>query len=154
MLRISSPWTAWRKWRPLLPLAFLPIACAATCAAGFPVMWAATVFGTYAAVSAAFLPLNWGLADEVEWAGDLLRVRRGKVETRVALADVQALRPAGWLQRGQLMLELRKPGVLGRHIVFLPLGNSWPGYRKHPAVADLERRVGQMRDARPGPSRR
>lgn len=153
MLRISSRWTAWHKWRPLLPLLCLPVACAATYGLGFPVMWAVTVFGTYAAVSAAFLPLNWGLADEVEQAGDVLRVRRGSVEARVVLADVQAVRPASWLQRGQLMLELREPGVLGRHIVFLPQANPWLDSGKNAILADLERRVSAASAARPSKRR-
>jgi hypothetical protein len=152
MRRISSRWTAWHKWRPLLPLLFLPVACAATYSAGFPVIWAVTVFGTYAAVSAAFLPLNWGLADEVEQAGDVLRVRRGTVEARVALADVHEVRPAGWLQRGQLLLELRKPGVLGRHIVFVPQAGHWFDMGRNAVLADLQKRVGATSRARP-PSR-
>lgn len=148
MRRISSRWTAWHKWGPLLPLLCLPVACAATYGVGFPVMWAVAVFGTYAAISAAFLPLNWGLADEVEQAGDVLRVRRGSVEARVALAEVQEVRPAGWLQRGQLMLELREPSALGRHIVFLPQANPWLDSGKNAILADLQQRVGEVSDAR------
>lgn len=90
--------------------------------------------------------LVWDLADDVRDGGSYLLVRRGAVEERVELSDITAVD----LRRTnppRLTLRLRRAGLLGPDVVFMPKA---PPFRLNwfapNAVAErLTERVNQAR---------
>lgn len=95
------------------------------------------------AAFAAQIATTWTLADEVIDHGDHLRVRRGRIEQTVAIADIEKVSVEYAIRPIRVRLALRKPGAFGRRIVFVPLPNSAFGtFGESRVAADLSRRLG------------
>ncbi|WP_148650290.1 hypothetical protein [Lysobacter capsici] len=95
------------------------------------------------AAFAAQIATTWNLADEVIDHGDHLRVRRGRIEESVAIADIEKVSVEYAIRPIRVGLALRKPGAFGRRIVFVPSPNSAFGtYGESRVAADLSRRIG------------
>ena len=74
------------------------------------------------AVNGVFMIKNdvIGLADDVLDEGDAVRVRRGLQEERIALSDIARVRYLPLLRGARVTLFLRRPGIFGDRIRFLP----------------------------------
>ena len=94
-----------------------------------------------------FRKLIWVLADEVEYFGDYLRVRRGSVEERVNLVDVMNVSMNQFSNPRRLSLRLRKPGAFGDEIVFIPQtqGLRLNPFARNPIAERLIQRVDRLR---------
>jgi len=67
-----------------------------------------------------FRKFVWDLADEVEDRGDYLLVRKGGIEERVPLANIMNVNMSQFTKPPRLTLRLRKAGVFGDEIAFIP----------------------------------
>lgn len=95
------------------------------------------------AAFAAQVATTWNLADEVIDHGDHLRVRRGRIEQTVAIADIEKVSAEYLIRPIRVGLTLRKPGAFGRRITFVSSPNSAFGtYGESRVAADLSRRIG------------
>lgn len=147
--RLSSGWTWWHKRKALLWAALLLVGVV-WLSLYFAIPWPLALgVGVPCALVSGCVQffLVRDLADEVEIAGQSLRVRRRHTEIRVALADVERVGMGGWGRHGQIHLELREPGTFGRTISFLPAFGSWrwtltPG---NSTVDDLRARIARAR---------
>ena len=95
--------------------------------------------------------LIWNLADEVRDGGDYLLVRRGGKEERLPLSNVMNVGMSQFSNPRRLTLRLRKPGVLGDEVVFIPKsGFQLNPFARNKVAEDLIVRVDRLRNqARP-----
>lgn len=88
------------------------------------------------------------LADAVYDLGDCLRIRRGKLDETIPLAQISSIR----LRRSQLIyieLTLAGDGPLGRTVQFVPVARfSWNIFKPRSVYSELTMRIAQA--AKPG----
>jgi hypothetical protein len=109
---------------------------------GGPLLMAAILF----VVAKRFL---WNLADEVQDGGDHLRIRRGSVEERIALADILNVSVTVQQHPQRIALRLVRPGRLGDEITFLPATRfRWNPFARNEVAEDLIVRVDRARAER------
>ena len=94
-----------------------------------------------------FRKLLWGLADEVQDAGNYLLVRNGSIEQRIPLTNIMNVSMSQFTNPRRLTLRLRSPCEFGDEIAFIP---KMAGFRLNPfarnAIAeDLMKRVDEAR---------
>lgn len=86
------------------------------------------------------------LADEVVDEGEALRVRFGKEEERIPLAQIINVSYAGLTNPPRITLTLRSAGRFGREVTFSPQqGFLSPLFRPNPLVNELIERVDAAR---------
>ncbi|HVH83324.1 MAG TPA: hypothetical protein VM713_03305 [Steroidobacteraceae bacterium] len=86
------------------------------------------------------------LADEVVDEGEALRVRFGKEEERIPLAQIINVSYAGHTNPPRITLTLRSAGRFGREVTFSPQqGFLSPLFRPNPLVDELIERVDAAR---------
>ena len=86
------------------------------------------------------------LADEVYDEGDALRVRFGKDEERISLANIINVSYAGLTNPQRITLTLRTPGRFGRQVTFSPPRRLFgPLFAENPLVTELIERVDAAR---------
>jgi hypothetical protein len=82
------------------------------------------------------------LADEVLDEGDALRVRFGREEERIALADIINVSYAGLTNPPRVTLTLRDPGRFGKEVTFSPRQSFLsPFFKRNPMISELIERV-------------
>lgn len=81
------------------------------------------------------------LADEVWDEGDVLRVRFGAEEERIALADVINVGYTQFVNPPRVTLTLSQPGRFGREVSFSPQRRFLSPFRRNPLIAELIERV-------------
>lgn len=86
------------------------------------------------------------LADEVHDAGDHLVVRKGGITERVPLKEIVNISSTVMINPPRVTLTLRKPGRLGKEIVFSPR-QPLILLRRNPLVTELIERVDAARRA-------
>lgn len=97
-------------------------------------------------VYAVLKKLVFDLADEVVDEGDALRVRFGKEEERIPLAQIINVSYAGLTNPPRITLTLRAAGRFGREVTFSPQqGFLSPLFRPNPLVNELIERVDAAR---------
>jgi hypothetical protein len=102
----------------------------------FPVAMA--VFGW-----ALMRKLVFDLADEVHDEGDILRVRFGHEEERIALANIINIDSSVMTNPPRITLTLREPGRFGKSVAFSPPQSFFGSLRfaPNPVALDLIERV-------------
>ncbi|MEH6420237.1 hypothetical protein [Pseudomonas sp. CGJS7] len=142
MQRISAGMMVVHKWvMPALSLAIFALIFLSVYRE-FPEQ---PIFWALVAVAAGYLfqvVASLHLADEVIDCGDRLKVRRGKVEETIALADIKSVSISYLVRTPYATLRLREPSRFGSRIVFLPKPNSPFGtWGASVVVEDLKQRV-------------
>jgi hypothetical protein len=90
--------------------------------------------------------LVFDLADEVVDEGDALRVRFGRDETRIGLAEIINISYSGMTNPKRITLTLRSAGRFGREITFSPQQRLFSSpFRTDPLVSELIERVDAAR---------
>ena len=152
MKRISSRMTGFLKRGLPVLLLGLVAAVVGILALGkhaTPVPWVVLVslpVILFTIVAVLLKTLVFDLADEVHDAGDHLVVRKGDITERVALKDIANI---GWtvmINPPRVTLTLRKPGRLGKEIVFSPR-QPLIQIGRNPLVTQLIERVDAARRA-------
>lgn len=154
MKRISSRMTGFLKRG--LPVLLLGLVAAVVGALALgshatPVPWVVLVslpVIVLAIVAVLLKMLVFDLADEVHDAGDHLVVRKGDITERIPLAQIVNLSETVLVNPPRVTLTLRKPGRLGKEIVFSPMAPLLR-FGRNPLVAELIERVDAARRAEP-----
>lgn len=154
MKRISSRMTGFLKRG--LPVLLLGLVAAVVGALALgshatPVPWVVLVSPpviVFAIVAVLLKMLVFDLADEVHDAGDHLVVRKGDITERIPLAQIINLSATVLVNPPRVTLTLRKPGRLGKEIVFSPMAPLLR-FGRNPLVAELIERVDAARRAEP-----
>jgi hypothetical protein len=84
------------------------------------------------------------LADEVTDGGDFLVVRFGKIQERIALANIINVSYSVMMNPPRVTLTLRQPCCFGKEVSFSP-PVSWIPFSKSPIVAELIERIDAIR---------
>lgn len=154
MKRISSRMTGFLKRG--LPVLLLGLVAAVVGALALgshatPVPWVVLVslpVIVFAIVAVLLKMLVFDLVDEVHDAGDHLVVRKGDITERIPLAQIVNLSETVLVNPPRVTLTLRKPGRLGKEIVFSPMAPLLR-FGRNPLVAELIERVDAARRAEP-----
>jgi hypothetical protein len=85
-----------------------------------------------------------GLVDEVFDEGDALLVKNNHREERIALSDIAGIRYGSLFNPGKVTVILRKPGIFGAEIGFLPPTRFFP-FAGSPVIRDLTKRIDAQR---------
>jgi hypothetical protein len=88
------------------------------------------------------------LADEVLDAGDALVIRKGKIEERVALADIINVSYSQYVNPPRVTLSLRNPGSFGDQVSFSAPVSFMP-FSPSPIIDELIRRIDAARRGGP-----
>lgn len=89
------------------------------------------------------------LADEVTDCDDHLKVRRGRAEATIPLADIETADVSTSSGIHRITVRLRRPSMLGGQIEFLPQASLWsnlPGVKR--VAAALTNRANQAKGGR------
>jgi hypothetical protein len=122
--RISSKQTAFmKKVLPFLLVAAALVPAVALHAEGRTIPLGAFAPAILIAIVLAFIfpRLVWGLADEVYDGGDYLLVKRGRLEDRIALADIMNVSVTMMVNPPRITLRLVRPGKFGDEVSFAPV---------------------------------
>jgi hypothetical protein len=93
-----------------------------------------------------FRKLIWDIADDVRDGGSFLLVRKGSVEERVSLDNVMNVSMSQFTNPRRVSLRLRKPGMFGDEIVFIPKSTfQLNPFARNPVAEKLMARVDQLR---------
>lgn len=158
MKRISSRMTGFLKRGLPVLLLGLVAAVVGILALGkhaTPVPWVVLVslpVILFTIVAVLLKTLVFDLADEVHDAGDHLVVRKGDITERIPLAQIINLSETVMINPPRVTLTLRKPGRLGKEIVFSPVAPMLR-FGRNPLVAGLIERVDAARRAESDPRR-
>jgi hypothetical protein len=79
---------------------------------------------------------DWKLADEVSDAGDVLVVRKGSIEARIAFSEIQAVDESNFVRPPRVLLELRQSHELGPQISFIPRSTFASAFGHGRSIAD------------------
>jgi hypothetical protein len=85
------------------------------------------------------------LVDEVLDEGDLLIVRKGRVEDRIALADIMNVNYSSFGVASRVTLSLRKTSAFGNRVSFRLRSVSFRPFSQPPVVDELVERVDAKR---------
>ncbi len=140
-----------RFMKRLFPLFAIGVLLAALFAAAMSddVRGASSSFAMFVLVALALFFIRrriWSLADEVRDGGSFLLVRRGEIEQKVYLHDIEAIDHETAFVPPGIRITCRTPGPLGRKIRFL--GDDFESMiSTPPIVRDLRERVERLRGA-------
>ena len=154
MKRISSRMTGvLKRGLPVLLLGLVAAVVGALALGSHatPVPWVVLVslpVIVFAIVAVLLKMLVFDLVDEVHDAGDHLVVRKGDITERIPLAQIVNLSETVLVNPPRVTLTLRKPGRLGKEIVFSPMAPLLR-FGRNPLVAELIERVDAARRAEP-----
>jgi hypothetical protein len=105
-----------------------------------PIVIAVAILGSFALFFLMKMQVH-RLADEVVDCGEFLKIRRGRTELEVPLADVSGVEVATFSGIHRISIQLPRPTKLGTRIEFLPQASLWsdPAAVKRLASALAER---------------
>jgi hypothetical protein len=96
-----------------------------------------------------FRYLCFDLADSVWDGGASLLVKKGRIEERIALSNIEHVSHSRWVNPQRLTLTLRVPGKLGKEVSFIPPVRVFAfTFQKHPIVDELVDRIDRARGDR------
>lgn len=155
MRRLSSSWTVFHK--RILP-AVWAVMIVAFCVIAWrdprlswsdPANWA-PLLAPLIATAVFVVAYRWvihGIADEVWWEGDVLRVRRGAEEVRIPLTQIVNVNSSVLASPRRVTLMLRHDTRLGREVHYLPPSQLrlLGAFRPDPVTLALIERIDQLR---------
>jgi hypothetical protein len=91
------------------------------------------------------------LVDEVLDAGDMLVIRNGHLEERVALSDIMNVSYSQFMNPPRVTLSLRNPSMFGDRVSFCAPVSLMPSFSTSPIIEELIKRIDAARRAGPAP---
>lgn len=143
MKRISVQSIVFYKWiAPAMTVLLLVAASVQWSKSGGAWPWYVwALFAAATTIAAAHSMVMGKLADEVVDHGDHLRIRRGSIEERIQIADIETISTNHAFRPARVTLRLRRSGRLGDCVSFIPRQNWLGMYVESAVVIELRQRI-------------